>query len=513
MPNKKTWKRAIITLTILLGAFPLFSAALTLDEIKDKLLGILERVSVLKVEVERAADITVGSGAHPYLPCLSLGRNLRAGMEGEDVQKLQEFLIKAGLLAEGKATGYFGPLTEAAVKKWQSAQGIVASGSAASTGYGVVGPKTRAAVLTICKTQVTEVQSVPARTCPVEPEAPEENACTGTWEKGYDAAGCLTGYQCVEAAVAPALVSSPVATSSLTILSPSYGTLVTGGNTLRISWQSKNVPSYKGVALSIIDVSGNTVGEIARNLAPSGVYLWRVPQGNTDCTEGENAFDCIEKFARCDGNTSVCALEPGLYTIRAALSELESSSEPFQIAGTAITDVLKSLVGAPVLPSPSYNPPASSGGIGSCVHDGQSYDEETTLSVPCEAGKCPSETSGYISGTCKTGRWCIPQTSNCAAAFADIDVGAYSGSGGSGTQSGTGVSCPQEGWRAYLACPYGGCTTGWNICRGGIWILDSVQETVIVGMQGPCESGQVWCSIGTGFGCVAASQCVNGSAL
>lgn len=512
MPNKTIWKRRIITLTILLGTFPLFSAALTLDEIKDKLLGILERVSVLKVEVERAADGAKVSGAHPYLPCLSLGRNLRTGMGGEDVQKLQEFLVKAGLLAEDKATGYFGPLTEAAVKKWQSAQGIVSSGNAASTGYGVVGPKTRATILTICKTQVIEAQSVPIRTCPVEPEVPGEAACAGTWEKGYDAAGCLTGYQCVESATAPAPVSPP-ATSSLTILSPSSGVVVTGGNSLRISWQSKNVPAYVGVTLAVADVSGAVVGEIARGLSPSGVYLWRVPQGNTDCSQGENAFDCIEKFARCDGSMSVCSFEPGTYTIRAVLSGLESSSEPFQIAGTAITDVLKSLVGAPVLPSSSYNPPLSSSGIGSCVHDGQSYDEETTLSVPCEAGKCPSETSGYISGTCKTGRWCIPQTSNCAAAFADIDVRAYSGSGSSGTQSGTGVSCPQEGWRAYLACPYGGCVTGWNICRSGVWILDSVQETVIVGMQGPCESGQVWCSVGTGFGCVATSQCINGSAL
>src|SRR3989344_9699049 len=108
MPNPKVWKRAIVTLTFFLGALPLFSAALTLDEIKDKLLGILERVSVLKVELERVSG-EGASGTHPELPCLSLGRTLRAGMEGEDVQKLQEFLIKSGLLAKDKATGYFGP--------------------------------------------------------------------------------------------------------------------------------------------------------------------------------------------------------------------------------------------------------------------------------------------------------------------------------------------------------------------------------------------------------------------
>lgn len=501
------------TLTILLGLAPFFTAALTLDEIKAKLLGILERVSVLNVELEKAATLKVGE--HPTLPCLSLGRNLRVGMEGEDVQKLQESLIKAGMLAEGKATGYFGPLTEAAVKKWQTEQGIVSSGSAASTGFGVVGPKTRAAILTVCKDKITAARAAPARSCPDEPTAPAANECTGTWQKGYDASGCLTGYQCIKTSIPPEAADAPTGTTSLTILSPTFGGLVTGGNTLTISWQSRNAPAYGNVSLTLLDASGNVVGEIAHGLAPSGAYLWRVPSGSTDCSSGENAFECIEKFARCEGNTSICSLEPGTYRVRASLSGLESSSEPFQIAGTAIMDTLQSVVGAPVLPPPvpDYSISGQVSVFGSCIHDGQSYEEGVTLSVPCEAGKCPSETSGYISGTCKTGRWCIPQTSNCAAAFADIDVSVYSGSGDSATQSGTSVACPAEGWRAYLACPYGGCTTGWNICRGGVWILDSVQQTVIVGMQGPCESGQVWCGVGTGFGCVAQSQCVNGNAL
>ncbi|MBI2610767.1 peptidoglycan-binding protein [Candidatus Kaiserbacteria bacterium] len=502
-------KRNVVTLVLLL-LFPLAASALTLDEIKAQLLAILERVSVLKVEIERLEKPSLPQ-VGTMIPCLSLGRTLLMGMRGEDVQKLQEFLIAVDLLSEGNATGYFGALTEAAVKKWQAAQGIVSSGNAASTGFGVVGPKTRVAILTVCKNQVTQARAAQERACPLSPLEPLASDCSGTWEKGRDAAGCLTGYQCIEASSTPA--AEPVsATSSITLLSPTTGTVVTGGSTLTISWQSRNAPSYGSVSLSLVDSSGNIVGDIARNLASSGTYLWRVPQGSTNCSEGESAFECIEKFARCDGGTSICSLEPGTYVIRATLSELESSSEPFQIAGTAMTDLLRALVGTPVLPLPSFSTSSAQAGVNSCVHDGSIYAEGTTLSVPCEAGKCLSATSGFISGTCTAGRWCIPQTSNCAAAFADIDVSAYAGSGATSVGSGYGITCPQEGWRAYLACPSGGCKTGWNICRGGKWVRDSAQETVIVGMQGPCESGHVWCGIGTGFGCVATNECVNGSA-
>ncbi len=506
------FRRAVLILTLSFAVLPQLSHALTLDEIKEKLLGILQRTSAIKLEIEKAASVG-SSGTHSVLPCLSLGRNVRAGMEGEDVMRLQELLIKAGLLGKGKATGYYGPLTEAAVKKWQASQGIVSSGTPATTGYGVVGPKTRVALLTVCKNQVI-VSRAHMPTCPAEPQSLPSDSCAGTWEKGRDAAGCFTGYQCVSATTTPPVeITIPPPPPSIEILQPVGSTVVTGGNSLTISWQSRNVTEGGGVTLSLLDATGNVVGEIARNLAQTGTYHWRVPQGGTNCAEGENAFDCIEKFARCEGNTSICELEPGQYRIRAALSGLESTSEPFQIAGTAITDVLKSLVGAPVLPPPAISDPSKTLDVNSCVHESQAYDEGAIVSVPCEKGKCLSESAGYVSGECKKGKWCIPLTNSCAKTFVDIDVSAYAGGGASAAGPGYSVACPQEGWRAYLACPYGGCTTGWNICRGGIWILDSVQTTVVVGMQGPCESGQVWCGIGTGFGCVAANQCVNGTAV
>lgn len=73
-----------------------------------------------------------------------LNRNLSLGSRGYDVTQLQDFLINKSFLTRDNRSGYFGRLTQAAVQKYQSAHGIVLSGSPATTGHGVVGRKTRA---------------------------------------------------------------------------------------------------------------------------------------------------------------------------------------------------------------------------------------------------------------------------------------------------------------------------------------------------------------------------------
>src|SRR4051794_35288032 len=78
--------------------------------------------------------------------CISLGTNLSRGSRSFSVELLQEFLIAGNYLAPGNNTGYFGPLTQTAVQSFQMAQDIVSSGSPATTGWGNVGPRTRAAI-------------------------------------------------------------------------------------------------------------------------------------------------------------------------------------------------------------------------------------------------------------------------------------------------------------------------------------------------------------------------------
>lgn len=66
---------------------------------------------------------------------LEFTRTLVIGGSGDDVRRLQEFLSKdKTTYPEGLITGYFGPATERAVKRWQTRQGIESVGR--------VGPKT-----------------------------------------------------------------------------------------------------------------------------------------------------------------------------------------------------------------------------------------------------------------------------------------------------------------------------------------------------------------------------------
>ena len=73
----------------------------------------------------------------------TISTQLDIGSTGQEVTDLQNYLsTNASMYPSGLVTGYFGPLTQAGVQKFQTAQGIVSSGTPASTGYGRVGPMT-----------------------------------------------------------------------------------------------------------------------------------------------------------------------------------------------------------------------------------------------------------------------------------------------------------------------------------------------------------------------------------
>ncbi len=76
--------------------------------------------------------------------CSVISGNIQPGSSGEDVTQLQRFLGKdKSVYPEDLVTGYFGSSTLAAVQRWQADHGIVATGTPDSTGYGIVGPRTR----------------------------------------------------------------------------------------------------------------------------------------------------------------------------------------------------------------------------------------------------------------------------------------------------------------------------------------------------------------------------------
>ncbi len=72
---------------------------------------------------------------------ISLPRDLVFGAKGSDVTLLQKTLVSSGYLPSDSATGYFGPLTLSAIKKYQQDKGLAGPGD---RGWGNVGPQTRA---------------------------------------------------------------------------------------------------------------------------------------------------------------------------------------------------------------------------------------------------------------------------------------------------------------------------------------------------------------------------------
>lgn len=458
--NARSARYSLIALATvsLFAAHPALSSAQDTQAQIQSILARLAELSALVKGMEQSASV-----------CPSLTRVVSVGSRGDDVKGLQEFLIREGLLSAESATGYFGPLTEAAVKQWQAKQNIVSSGDALSTGFGVVGPKTRTSILARCAV----------------------------------------------------LSAAPVSTTpGIFILAPRENTRVAGGNELRIAWQSANVPPQSTVALSLFDSAGKRVGSILNRGASSGEYSWRVPSGSTECAPGEDAFSCIVKLAGCDGD-AICSLSSGTYSILATLSNgLSTTSPPFQVMGGSFSSLL-SLIGKPV-PTSSLgallgDPATTTPAPGSCVHDGAVFAPGATLSVECD-GNCPSPSpgsgTGFITGACMGGEWCVPFTPYCAESFDDINLSAYEGGGAGSIGSGYAINCPVEGYKAYLSCPYGGCETGWNTCRSSKWVRDEKQSVVEPGTRGPCQSTELWCEVGSehGFSCVPSWQCINGKA-
>ena len=110
--------------------------------------SIQELIQSLKEQIERLREQiqtmvsqleTLKQTEKEITTTLKLIKNLRKGMSGEDVKLLQEVLATdPEIYPEGLVTGYFGKLTEKAVKKFQKIAGIEQ--------VGLVGPKTLAKI-------------------------------------------------------------------------------------------------------------------------------------------------------------------------------------------------------------------------------------------------------------------------------------------------------------------------------------------------------------------------------
>ena len=121
---------------VMLGAGPsLAQTATTTEATMARLQSLLEQIKQLEAQISalRAEQSTL-TGEIGKL--LKIEKTLFGGLSGEEVKLLQEILkTDPEIYPEGLVTGFFGSLTEKAVKRFQKKFGI--------TDTGVVGPLTR----------------------------------------------------------------------------------------------------------------------------------------------------------------------------------------------------------------------------------------------------------------------------------------------------------------------------------------------------------------------------------
>src|SRR3989338_6864028 len=155
-------RTALAGLGLAMLVSPLLVSADTLSDLQAQIEQLLGQIQVLKQNIGQIQGNSIVIPS-PNGSCVSLSHSLTlddtdADTDG-DVSRLQQFLAQdSSIYPSGRITGYFGPSTLRAVQRWQAANGLASYGDVDSTGYGYVGPKTRAAMAASCGnvTQPTE---------------------------------------------------------------------------------------------------------------------------------------------------------------------------------------------------------------------------------------------------------------------------------------------------------------------------------------------------------------------
>ena len=133
--------------------FPLVASAQTASSTAD-LRAVIEQLKA-QIQLLQAQVSDLQNQVQSVKIELNFTRALAKGARGDDVKQLQEFLKTfPDVYPEGLVTGYFGPLTEVAVKKFQEQNGIEA--------VGIVGPKTQAKLTELATTGAGKSSVIPS---------------------------------------------------------------------------------------------------------------------------------------------------------------------------------------------------------------------------------------------------------------------------------------------------------------------------------------------------------------
>ncbi len=201
--------------------------------------GAATMPAIAKGTFEDRVPTGFAEGKPSLMACRAITRTLKPGHSGEEVEHLQAFLQRTGDLKEANTTNFFGPITERALKAWQSRTGIVSEGDADSTGFGAAGPKTREALLAHCRSIMGG----------------------DNWSNGTT----------TSANVAPTCVLK------------STKAVITAGEEVVLYWESKNATS----ASSITGERGPVRGQIKLTPTETTTYVKKVygPGGEGQCTK------------------------------------------------------------------------------------------------------------------------------------------------------------------------------------------------------------------------------------
>ena len=324
------YSRIASIVAVALIVVPVFSSALTADELNSQIAALISQVAALQKQLialpqaqPSVPTTTVATSTSAQSPssvstpsmfaCPLFTRSLGMGSRGDDVFTLQQFLIGQKLLTADSATGFFGAMTQAAVQNWQSSRGVVTSGDPSTTGFGVVGARTRGLIALNCQpSPMTPVTTTSTTTGPIActvANPPLSNCSTG-WKPIKDQSGCTVAYDCATPLPTVAtstqnrcpLYSLPVCTTGSTLQSSGidYGgcplplkcappnntspyisvnvpTTGAQGSAVTITWNSWNAPANSAVVLSTV-----SSGRISQGLSTSGTYSWTIPGANCD---------------------------------------------------------------------------------------------------------------------------------------------------------------------------------------------------------------------------------------
>lgn len=260
MRNKATISLLIVFVVSLLS----FNSVSAQTDTQALITQLQEQIKLLQAQVEqiRAELETTKTELEEVKAEIRFTKILRKGMTGDEVRQLQEFFKSfSGVYPEGLVTGYFGPATERAVKRFQeqNAQEIL-NPLGLKEATGIVGKSTIAKLNELAQGAIPATPAIPAQPSPGEgiPAIPAAPAIPAVPNK-------------------LATTTPTVTPSSITVLYPNGGEQWQKGTTQLIKWNSTNVSTVYIKLRKGNDTYSGAEGTITTTTANAYYFQWTVP--------------------------------------------------------------------------------------------------------------------------------------------------------------------------------------------------------------------------------------------